>query len=171
MDGMIRDLLAADPQGPALEQVIRAFSFSPLHVLLLTAIPGGAMLAAALLPERTAEAKRTVARRPVASWLLGVVVLSLFSAALLALLAHGVRPGRWLLATILLFGSAAGVAVAARLLGARLAPASGILAHLMLGLLCVALLLCSPACLPILALLAPLGLGGLLLAGRGGRIG
>jgi hypothetical protein len=166
MDGLIHELLASDPQGPALQQVVRAFSFSPLHVLLLTAIPGGAMLAAALLPQRTTDGLRVVGSRPAACWLLGVAVLAVLCALLALLLAHGIRPGRWLLASALLFGSAGGIAVSARLIGQRLAPQSDILVHLLLGLLCVGLLLCSPACLPVLALLAPLGLGGLILAGQ-----
>lgn len=166
MDGLIRDLLAGDPQAPALQQVVQVFSFSPLHVLLLTAIPGGAMLMAALLPQRTDGARTVAAMRPAVCWLLGVAVLAVLVAALAALMSHGIRPGRWLIATSALFAAAGGVAVSARLLGGRLHPAGGALAQLMLGLLCVVLCLCSPAGLPVLALLAPLGLGGLLLAGR-----
>lgn len=166
MEGMIREMLGGDPQVPMVQTVVRLFSFSPLHVLLLTAIPGGALLAAALLPQRTGAGVAAVATRPLVSWLLGVVLLALLAAGLVLLLGNGIRPGRWLLATALLFAAAAGIAVSARLVGARLAPDAGPLAQLMLGLLGVVLCLCSPAGMPVLALLAPLGLGGLVLARR-----
>jgi hypothetical protein len=166
MEGLIRDLLASDVQAPALRMLVQIFSFSPLHILLLTAIPGGALLAAALLPQQVEAGRSTIGSKPLVCWLLGVLVLALLTAGFALLLSLGIRPGRWLLASSVLFGAAGGIAVSARLLGARLAPTAGPLAHLMLGLLCVVLCLCSPAGLPVLALLAPLGLGGLLLAQR-----
>ncbi|MBN8524375.1 MAG: hypothetical protein J0M02_03445, partial [Planctomycetes bacterium] len=151
-------------QVPALQTVARVFSFSPLHVLLLTAIPGFAMIAAALLPGRIAMARTAAGLRPLPCWLAGLALLAVLAALLALLLAHGVRPGRWLLATALLACAAAGTAASARLVGGRLAPGTGPFAQLMIGLGATTLCLCSPAGLPALALLAPLGLGGMLLA-------
>jgi hypothetical protein len=156
------------PPGQRALLLVRAFSLSGMHLGVLLSLAACALLVLVLAPERHARAALGAAARPLASWLLGCLLLLLAAGALALLLKAGIVIGRPLLASLLFAGLAAGVSVVGRCLAARVLEDRGALAQTAVGAGIVVLTLACPIGLVVLAVAGPLGLGALCLARRSG---
>ncbi len=154
--------------GSAFHPLAEAILAAAGHGGLLTALFGCALLAFMLAPERNRLAAVRVASHPLMSFAIGALLL-LPALLLLGWILHHSesRHGRGVLAIYLLAANAAGLATCARALGERACPGRAPLLLVAAGLLALILPLASPLGAPALFIAAPLGLGGLVSAGRG----
>lgn len=157
------------PAAPAGEPhpILAAIHAASGHGALLVALFGCALLAFMLAPERNRCAVSRLSAHPLASFVIGLLLL-LPAALLLGWILHHTesRHGRGLLAIYLLAASATGLAVCARTLAERVSPESPPLLLVSIGLLAMVLPLASWLGAPVLIIGAPLGLGAWVSAGR-----
>lgn len=153
---------------PVLAGILREHPLALAAVVigLLVSLAGYALLSVALWPERLERAASSLGRRPVGDWVIGLLALAVPVGLVVALVAGGIRPGRFLLLGIAFVGVAIGLAACARWLGMRMLAGRGALAQTALGLALLLIPMASPFGVPVLAVAAPLGLGAWLAARR-----
>lgn len=130
-----------------------------LQAEIMICLFGLALLLLLIAPDRHRRAVERLGGGGLRCFLSGSMAIGLVLAALAALLATGIRPGRPLLLVLTVAGAATGLSVCARVLGERMWPERGVVAQTCLGLTALILpLACLPGW-PVLLVAAPLGLG------------